>query len=102
MLASSLGLKRTLFLWGILDNSLGFVIHSSAPCLNPQPAGAQSSLGSLVHPVIGVYFLTFFLETLQTSFGHLEHLVLVVYPEVSSSHFSSTSVLQATTSSSTS
>merc|ERR1719239_569748 len=76
--------------------------HSSVPSLKPQPAGAQSSLGSLVHPVMGVYFLTFFLETLHTSLGHLEHLVLVVYPEVSSSHFSSTSVLHSTTSSSTS
>ena len=45
---------------------------------NPQPAGAQSSLGSLVQPVMGVYFFTFFLETLHTSLGHLEHLVLVV------------------------
>merc|ERR1712098_508194 len=102
MLASSLWLKRTLFLGGILNNSLGFVITLLSSLLESQPAGAQSSLGSLVHPVIGVYFLTFFLETLQTSFGHLEHLVFVVYPDVSSSHFSSTSVLQATTSSSTS
>merc|ERR1719348_1756143 len=75
-------------------------MHSSAPCLNPQPAGAQSSLGSLVQAVMGVYFLTGFLETLQTSLGHLEHLVLVVYPDVSSSHFSSTSVLHSTSSSS--
>merc|ERR1712227_301438 len=42
---------------------------------------------------MGVYFFTCFLETLHTSRGHLEHLVLVVYPDVSSSHFSSTSVL---------
>merc|ERR1719260_575474 len=76
--------------------------HSSRPSLKPQPAGAQSSLGSLVHPVIGVYFFTCFLETEHTSLGHLEHLVLVVYPEVSSSHFSSTSVVHSTTSSSTS
>merc|ERR1719308_603129 len=73
--------------------------HSSAPSLKPQPAGAQSSLGSLVQPVIGVYFFTGFLETEHTSLGHL---VLVVYPEVSSSHFSSTSVVHSTTSSSTS
>merc|ERR1719369_2766913 len=77
-------------------------MHSSSPSLNPQPAGAQISLGSLVHPVMGVYFFTFFLETEHTSLGHLEHLVLVVYPEVSSSHFSSTSVVHSTTSSSTS
>merc|ERR1711972_920103 len=38
--------------------------HSSLPSLKPQPAGAHSSLGSLVQPVIGVYFLTFCLETL--------------------------------------
>merc|ERR1719239_972359 len=69
--------------------------HSSAPSLKPQPAGAQSSLGSLVHPVMGVYFFTGFLATEQTSLGHLEPLVL-------SSHFSSTSVLQETTSSCTS
>merc|ERR1711970_802034 len=71
--------------------------HSSAPSLKPQPAGAQSSLGSFVQPVMGVYFFTGFFETEHTSLGHLEHLVLVV-----SSHFSSTSVLQETTSSSTS
>ena len=47
-------------------------------CRSAQPAGAQSSLGSLVQPVIGVYFFTGFLETLHTSLGHLEHLVLVV------------------------
>merc|ERR1719249_364757 len=41
--------------------------HSSAPSLKPQPAGAQSSLGSLVHPVMGVYFFTGFLDTEQTS-----------------------------------
>merc|ERR1719295_86770 len=76
--------------------------HSSAPSLKPQPAGAQSSLGSLVHPVMGVYFFTGFLDTEQTSLGHLEHLVLVVWPLVLSSHFSSTSVLHSTTSSSTS
>merc|ERR1719369_175040 len=69
-------------------------MHSSSASLNPQPAGAQISLGSLVHPVMGVYFFTGFFSTVQTSLGHLEHLVLVVYPEVSSSHFSSTSVLQ--------
>merc|ERR1712227_528452 len=51
---------------------------------------------------MGGYFFTCFLETLHTSLGHLEHLVLVVYPDVSSSHFSSTSVLHSTTSSSTS
>merc|ERR1719474_2445329 len=77
-------------------------MQTSAPSLNPQPAGAQSSLGSFVHPVMGVYFLTFFLLTLQTSLGHLEHLVWVVYPEVSSSHFSSWMVSHSTTSSSTS
>merc|ERR1719320_934393 len=76
--------------------------HSSSPSLNPHPDGAQISLGSLVHPVIGVNFLTGFFSTLHTSLGHLEHLVLVVEPEVSSSHFSSTSVLHSTTSSSTS
>merc|ERR1719347_648117 len=79
-----------------------FSKHSSAPSLKPQPAGAQSSPGSLVQPVMGVYFFTGFFSTEQTSLGHLEHLVLVVYPEVSSSHFSSTSVVQLTTSSSTS
>ena len=47
-------------------------------CEKPHPAGAHSSLGSLVHPVMGVYFFTFFLETEHTSRGHLEHLVLVV------------------------
>merc|ERR1711910_264502 len=51
---------------------------------------------------MGVYFFTCFLDTLKTSLGHLEHLVLVVYPEVSSSQFSSTSVVHSTTSSSTS
>ena len=71
-------------------------------CTNPQPAGAHSSLGSLVHPVIGVYFLTVFLVMLQTSLGHFEHFVLVVYPDVSSSHFSSSSVVHSATSSSTS
>merc|ERR1719474_788361 len=77
-------------------------MQTSAPSLNPQPAGAQSSLGSLVHPVMGEYFFTFFLLTLQTSLGHLEHLVKVVYPLVSSSHFSSWMVSHSTTSSSTS
>merc|ERR1719391_1878532 len=77
-------------------------MHSSGPCLKPQPAGAQSSLGSLVQPVLGVYFFTGFLETEHTSLGHLEHLVLVVHPLVLSSHFSSTSVVHSTTSSSTS
>merc|ERR1711913_139184 len=51
---------------------------------------------------MGVYFFTGFLDTEQTSLGHLEHLVLVVQPLVLSSHFSSTSVLHSTTSSSTS
>ena len=32
--------------------------------LKPHPAGAQSSRGSLVQPVIGVYFLTDFFDTL--------------------------------------
>merc|ERR1711872_689326 len=102
MLACSLWLKRTLFLRSILNNSLGFVITFPSPSLNPHPEGAQISLGSLVHPVIGVNFFTGFFSTVQTSLGHLEHLALVVYPEVSSSHFSSTSVLHSTTSSSTS
>merc|ERR1719474_1762151 len=77
-------------------------MQTSAPSLNPQPAGAQSSLGSLVHPVMGAYFFTLFLVTLQTSLGHLVHLVRVVYPEVSSSHFPSWMVSHSTTSSSTS
>jgi hypothetical protein len=34
--------------------------------LNPQPAGAQISLGSLVQAVMGVNFFTFFLLTLHT------------------------------------
>merc|ERR1719516_899957 len=51
---------------------------------------------------MGVYFFTLFLLTLHTSLGHLEHLVKVVYPEVSSSHFSSWMVSHSTTSSSTS
>merc|ERR1719348_2838573 len=37
--------------------------HSSEPSLKPQPAGAHSSLGSLVQPVTGVYFFTLFLAT---------------------------------------
>merc|ERR1719209_348033 len=52
--------------------------HSSRPSLKPQPAGAQSSLGSLVQPVMGVYFFTCFLDTLQTSLGHSLHSVVVV------------------------
>ena len=66
--------------------------------LNPQPAGAQSSASwcrdGWCSDGMGAYFLisTCFLETLQL---HLEHLVLV-----SSSHFSSTSVLHSNTSSS--
>merc|ERR1712114_94708 len=51
---------------------------------------------------MGVYFFTTFFETEHTSLGHFEHLVFVVYPDVSSSHFSSTSVLHSATSSSTS
>merc|ERR1719474_623118 len=77
-------------------------MHSSRPSLKPHPAGAQISLGSLVHPVMGVNFFTFFFDTEQTSLGHFEHLVLVVYPDVSSSHFSSISVAHSTTSSVTS
>merc|ERR1719239_612727 len=53
--------------------------HSSFPSLKPQPAGAQSSLGSLVHPVMGVYFFTGFLDTEQTSLGSLVHPVMGVY-----------------------
>ena len=46
--------------------------------LKPHPAGAQSCLGSFLQAVMGVNFLTFFLETLHTSLGNLEHLVFVV------------------------
>ena len=46
--------------------------------LKPQPAGAQSRLGSFLQAVMGVNFLTFFLDTLHTSLGTFEHLVLVV------------------------
>merc|ERR1712113_815742 len=41
--------------------------HCSSPAVNPHPAGAHSVTGSLVHPVMGVNFLTAFLETSQTS-----------------------------------
>merc|ERR1711892_572481 len=102
MLAGTLGLKSTLFLGSILDNSLGFVETLLSSLLESTTSWGTELPGSLVHPVIGVYFFTCFLETEQTSLGHLEHLVLVVYPEVSSSHFSSTSVVHSTTSSSTS
>ena len=71
MFASSLGFQCTLLLGGVLDNGLTFSKHSSWPSLKQQPARAQSSLGIL-------YFFTFFLDTLQTSLGHLEQSVVVV------------------------
>ena len=55
-----------------------YLEHSSLPSLKPHPAGTQSSLGSLVQPVMGVYFFTCFLDTLHTSFGHFEQSVVVV------------------------
>merc|ERR1719431_1522842 len=96
----------------LVQTSLGTSTHSSVgsslgtslvTCLQVLwGSRVHCSLGALVHPVMGVYFFTGFLETEHTSLGHLEHLVLVVYPDVLSSRFSSISVAQDTTSSSTS
>ena len=47
--------------------------------LNPQPAGAQISLGSLVQPVTGEYFFTAFFTTL--------HSFLKAMQPLFSSHF---------------
>merc|ERR1712042_356234 len=76
--------------------------HSSGPGTSSQPDGPQSSLGTFLHSVSGEYFLTLFLSFLQTCLGHLVHFFSVVYPWVTSSHFSSWTVSHSTTSSSTS
>merc|ERR1719150_376721 len=78
---------------GIVRSS---VRHSWGPARTPHPEGPHSSTGTFWHRVSGVNFFTGVLCTLHTSLGHLLHLVLVVYPEVSSSHFSSTTVSQDT------
>jgi len=77
-------------------------MQTSSPSLNPQPEGPHNVTGTLVHLVLGVSFVTFAFEREHTSLGHFVHEVLDVYPELSSLHFSSCSVLQAGTSSSTS
>merc|ERR1712168_1011621 len=76
--------------------------HSSGPGFNSHPDGPQSSRGTFLHSVSGVYFLTTFFSDVQTCLGHLVHFFSVVYPWVTSSHFSSWIVSQDTTSSSTS
>merc|ERR1719308_566612 len=79
----------------LVQTSLGTSTHSSV----------GSSLGTSLVTCLQVLWgsrVHCFLGAEHTSLGHLEHLVLVVYPEVSSSHFSSTSVVHSTTSSSTS
>jgi len=62
MLASSLGLKRTLFLGGILDNSLGFVVTllsallESTTCRGtefPRLLSTSSDRGVLLHILLG-------------------------------------------------
>merc|ERR1719340_105439 len=97
----------------LVQTSLGTSTHSSVgsnlgtslvTCLQVLwGSRVHSSLGSLVQPVIGVYFFTGFLETEHTSLGHLEHLVSVVHSTTSSStswtsclvqHSDSYSVLQ--------
>jgi hypothetical protein len=47
--------------------------------LNPQPAGAQISLGSLVQPVTGEYFFTAFCTTFLT-LSQLLQLGLYLFP----------------------
>jgi len=54
------------------------VLHSCGPAVTPQEEGPHSSTGIFSHLVSGLYFLTGFLSTVQTSLGHLLHLVLVV------------------------
>ena len=54
----------------------------------------NSSSTTFVHRVLGVDFLDCFLTRVHSSRGHLEHLTLVAYPEVSSLHVSSTTVRQ--------
>merc|ERR1719209_545662 len=80
----------------LVQTSLGTSTHSSVgsslgtslvTCL--QVLWGSRVHCSLVQPVMGVYFFTCFLLTLQTSLGHLEQSVVVVYPEVLSAHFSS-------------
>merc|ERR1712136_440419 len=63
--------------------------HSSGPGFRRHPEGPQSSRGTFLHSVSGLYFLTLFLSLVQTCFGHLVHFFSVVYPWVTSSHFSS-------------
>ena len=90
-------------------------------CFSAQPLGAQSSLACSLQDVSGVVFLTFTFCTEHFSTGHESHCSLVrnpsyqeqTYisnmlsvpldlPSVTFSHFSSTTVSQLTTSSSTS
>ena len=52
--------------------------HCPLTSVNPQPAGAHNCLGSFLHSVRGETLLTTILETLHTSLGTGEHLVLVV------------------------
>ena len=62
----------------------------------------QSSKGTFLQFVSGVYFFTIFFSNVHLVIGHLVHSSLVEYPWVTSWHFSSNSSLHVGWSSSTS
>ena len=62
----------------------------------------QSSKGTFLQFVSGVYFFTIFFSNVHLVIGHLVHSSLVEYPWVTSWHFSSNSSLHEGWSSSTS
>merc|ERR1712080_79920 len=61
--------------------------HSSSPGTWVVPA-PQISRGTFLHSVSGLYFFTFSLLAWHCCTGHLVHFCSVVYPWVTSSHFS--------------
>merc|ERR1711983_618886 len=75
--------------------------HSSSP-LTASSSGPQSSRTMGLHSVSGVYLVTRSFLAEHSLLGHLVHFCSVVYPWVTSSHFSSWTSWQSTTSSSTS
>ena len=76
--------------------------HSSGPGSTGHDPGPQSSIGTFLHSVSGEYLVVGCVRTFPHCVtGHLVHCWEVVYPWVTSSHFSSTMVSQSTESSST-
>merc|ERR550517_658813 len=64
-----------------VDNMLNYNdigVEATLTSVKPQPTGAHSSVGSLLHPVMVVYFVTFFLTTVHSCLGQSSHFSCVV------------------------